>query len=426
MALQYSSLDEWENFIDIPEAFVYLVYGVTKLVLVMTILSNVILYNTCYKSCKKVSSDINNCHVCTCCSDCCWLAAYNIWKYFMFSMAEIVETVFGKSIGVVKRLDNEYIERKKNRHDIQTLYFHKKPISYTDISILAMVSLTLALALFTTFWDRFWLKEITECTLDPTIYCYPLAVPPESNAKLNISTENKILNCSKWEDLNSQRKITFCCFQVVYDLSEALGTTGGIVTIFGVSTKLGTKVLLHLTKCLLNENCEHCKFTWCQIVKYCCYCHCRKQCHRKNQLWIFRVIVATFLSLTELSVSFFIVAVYIGDLYEVDVLHKVFHSHRDVAANIFKNANKFVLPLGILSTTLFIPFENYATVRFTVDLTKDIDNDVENTPEIEAKEKCIYVHQSIPMTYTRHGAIGFTPTSALKGEQDITWCTTVS
>ena len=121
-------------------------------------------------------------------------------------------------------------------------------MSYTDITVLAMVSLTLALTLFTTFWDRFWLKEIDECTLDPTTYCYPLAVPPESNANLNISTDNKISNCSEWKTLNNDGKITFHCFQVVYDLSEALGAIGGLITIilFGISAKLGTKILIFL------------------------------------------------------------------------------------------------------------------------------------------------------------------------------------
>ena len=69
MALQHSSLDEWEHFIDIPEAIVYLVYSVAKLVLLMIILSS---YSYSILCCSKktcYSSDNSNW--------CFWLA-YNI------------------------------------------------------------------------------------------------------------------------------------------------------------------------------------------------------------------------------------------------------------------------------------------------------------------------------------------------------------
>ena len=44
----------------------------------------------------------------------------------MIFMTEIVEMVFGKPIGVVKQLGNEYDARKKE-HNIKALYTFTKP-----------------------------------------------------------------------------------------------------------------------------------------------------------------------------------------------------------------------------------------------------------------------------------------------------------
>ena len=123
-------------------------------------------------------------------------------------------------------------------------------------------------------------------------------------------------------------------------------------------------------------------------------------------MWIFRVIVATPLSLTELLANLFIAAVYIGDLQEVNVLRNVFHSHTNDAVKV----NKLILPLGIVSTTLFLPLENYI-VYFAADLTKDTDKN------LRYKEAAV-TQEVIRMNYTEYGAIGVTPTSDMLKEQE--------
>lgn len=399
---QFESLDGWENFVDIPEAFVYLVYSVAKLILVVTIISNIVRSCCCKHKCRTKSCNDRRFFNC-------------FWKYFMIIVVEIVEMVFGKPIGVVKRRNNEHNEREHNReHKIQTLYIHQKQINYTDTLTLAVVSLSLALMLFTTFWDRFWLKVSDECILDPTTHCYPIQVPSESTVNLNISTHSKITNCSKWEALKNKGLIEFRCFQVVYDLSVALEATGGLITIFGISAMIGAKALIFLTECLLNENCKCCKNTWNCIIKYCCFCQCIMQQYTKEQLWIIRVIVATLLSAADLSAGSFAAAVYIGDLFEINVLHNVFKGNTDAATNVFHNLNKLILPLGILSTTLFLPFENYI-VHFTTDLSKNDDQITILSQQEENGSK-----ENMRMNSTKYGAIGFTPTSDITGVHTTT------
>lgn len=295
------SLKDWENFLDAPELTAYLVYSILK--------SFLLLFMFCIGcGSKKIAEKCNACNSKSWC----------LWKYFIKLMAIVVDALFGTPLGVVQRTNNEYKEKKVDGHDIQTLYIRRTSLSDTEIAILAMVTLTFALTAFTTFWDRFWILETISCVNDPDTYCYPIAIFSELESNINLNTSHRIENCSRWQDLNTDGKITFRCFKFVHNLGDALGAVGGLITIFGVSTRFVTKAMIVLAKFIVDNEREcpevcpkccksQCCSCWSFMITTCCLCLCcyesdccqddESLCRPQYHKWLLRVITAMFLAL---------------------------------------------------------------------------------------------------------------------------------
>ena len=402
----FDTLKAWENFLDAPELTAYLLYPILKLVMFFTF---------CYLYCRRCCPQCcrQYCPRCyrRCCRRCyCQLSGCNkkgdycggkckscgscLWKYTMKLMAKIVDALFGAPLGVIERHKDEYKINDEDEHEIQTLYIRKNSMTYADVTILAMVTLTFLLVIFTSFWDRFWIDESNNCVIDPETYCYPIPIHPESRASLNIpeSANRRIDNCSMWQDLNTAGKITFRCFKFAYNLGDALGAVGGLTTIFTVTTRLITRMMITLAKCIkdqqsnvnksIDTKCDgdssksddgrtKCCRCCSQCLVLCCLCNCYKKQNQETgsmshpidssqyptyNTWILRVILSVLLLLMDTSAS-----IIISFFYFVDIIfgyqNHVFSNM--IFRNVFKNLNKLVLPFGVISTILLLPFERY-------------------------------------------------------------------
>ena len=284
----------------------------------------------------------------------------------------IVDILFGTPLGVTKRKHNEHQDEDKEcEHNLQILYIRNVRLKYVDTVILATVSITFLLTAFTTFWDRFWLTMSEGlCTTDQDIYCYPVS----TDKATIVHADTWITNCSEWTTLSDEMKVTFECFQFKYAFSDALAAVGGLITIFTVATKLGAKTLMSFAMWLFDE--EHQRnycFDCCCTCTYdsfkqlrccrnsccfeCCLHHCmEKYCPRK---WRYRVILAISLALTEVALALAVAVIYAVDLFGMNAFNNLGDGKQEVLI-IFKNWNKFMLPLGVLSTSLFLEIEYYA------------------------------------------------------------------
>ena len=362
MGLHFSSLYGWRNFLDAPEAAVYILYAVLKFFLLLLIGINLLSKGKCFTWCswkekvsgKEVNCE-NGCNKCciNCCSNCCkgyciW-TRYKIWKYLMYFCYMIVDTLFGTQLGIVKRKSDEYQEEDKDeKHGLQILYIHNIRVMHVDVVIMALVTLTFLLTAFTTFWDRYWLS-VTEghCTMDQDIYCYPISMADDTT----VNTDTWITNCSEWITLNDEMKVTFKCYQFKYDLGDALAVVGGLITIFIITTKLGAKKLMSVADAVFSSHKKGCK------EKCCCICTCKsKPSHRQ---WGFRLAVAFVSAMIEVVVSVATAGIYIDDAFGMNAFSSL-GVRKSAAMAVFHNLNKFLLPLGVISTSLFLEVEYYA------------------------------------------------------------------
>lgn len=393
MGTKYSTLSGWQQFLDIPEAIIYLIYGSLKFLLLIVVFCNYC-YTVCCKDKDWCTKDTLKC---TSCKDSCvpkmkkckllYGIVYGIWKGFMYINIFIVNLLFGTQLGAVKRNYDEHKKEEKDQNDdLQILYIQNVRLRYMDITILAMVSLTFILAAFTTFWDRFWLDKSYICKADQAIYCFPVS---SSNSNSNNFSSGLIVNCSLWNALSDEMKVTFTCFQYKYKLGEALGAVGGLITIFFITTKIGAKVMIKCAMCLFDENRyvpkeKKCRMLCCAIRRkmFCCG-RSSKCCDKCEHKWTTRVIIATLLSTLEVLVSLTVGILYILDISKDDLVDKIFTSgHHEEAIAVFTNLNKLLLPLGVLSTSLLLPFEYYAKKQIEIEKNNSTTDSMSENVEV--------------------------------------------
>ena len=383
------SLSDFEIYRDTPEAFAYLFYSIAKLLVCLSYVIVVIDKYTCHKCSKYIYCIANDC-------------IFRCWKWFINAVYLIVGAIYGAPLSIVERSPKEYeqahghspeeedqesddkdavasclltvcVPRKKanelttndNIIEVQNascaceyepeitnegteeLYIRGKKLEINEVLVLAAVTVPFLIAIVTTFWDRFSLEETYVCTEDPQIHCFPLAIPPTTDEALNISRDStpKISDCSKWVTSDISAKVTFRCFKCVNNLHDAFAALGGLMSIFKVAIKMGFASLLFITKC-----CTHCK------CSKCCKC-CRCPPHDKARFyfkWI-RICFALILALFEVGLGFTIGASYARHWLSYGTLT----DHKSIIYKVFEILNEPLVVLGIVTTSLLLPLENY-------------------------------------------------------------------
>ena len=226
----------------------------------------------------------------------------------------------------------------------ETLYIRGRKLETNEVLVLAAVTVPFLVAIVTTFWDRYSLEETYSCTEDPEIHCFPLAIPPTTNDALNITHPiPKISDCSKWITSDISANVTFRCFKCVNNLQDAFAALGGLLSIFKVAIKIGFAVLLGVTTGLIN-------------LLICCKCPPDKArpCFR----WI-RICFALLLAAFEVGFG-----LTIGTAYAQHWLtYGTLTDHKSKEYKVFELLNEPLVVLGIVTTSLLLPLENYVPVE---------------------------------------------------------------
>ena len=372
-----STLNDFETYRDVPEALAYLVFSITKFIICVVYF--IVVFN------KYVIGKRNR--YCFCVAHkfifCCW-------KQLIKLLFVIVGVVFGAPLGIVERSSDEYkrthqetmVDPKDEaatclltmcasregadsigvgttktcacKHDdkdtindvpgLQILYIRGNKLETNEVLVLAAVTVPFIVAIVTTFWDRFSLEETYSCTEDPQIYCFPLAIAPTTNADLNISRFTpKISDCSIWTTGEISANVTFRCFKCVNNLEDAFAALGGLLTIFKIAIKAGISLLLVLTEIIISK----------ALMSNCCRCGKPKLVFK-----CLRITLAIILAIVE-----FIIGVTIGAAYAQHRLSNgTLTDHKSTAYKLFEHLNEPLVVVGIVTTSLLLPLEEFAIV----------------------------------------------------------------
>ena len=270
--------------------------------------------------------------------------------------------------------------------------------------MLAVVGIPFLVLIATTFWDRFYLEETDICNhKNVNVHCFPKAIPPLTNEDLGISIlDNRIDNCDKWNNNN----VTFICFEVVNDFGRALADVGGLFTVFKVATKLAATIINSLAGILVNfmrkdanggqtdnqnrgttnGNCYHIKrFFHCIMRFFCKKTHYRTQstcanristcirtciqkiscrcsiCPKGSYVKFGRQMIALALTIIEMAVAVIIICFYVK---HPESIGSISH-HNTLGYKIFHYLNRPLIIFGMVTTSLFLPLEDYYVVEQT-------------------------------------------------------------
>ena len=173
-------------------------------------------------------------------------------------MRSVILVLFGGPLGIVERHDDDYKPDKTDDNDIPTLYIRDKKLTYGAIMVLSMLIVTFGILTLSSAVNLSLIRITHACKEDPHIDCYPQLISEAneiivSQFNISINIDEPILDCAFWNSDGVSSQVTFDCFQFVYNVEAFLATTGGLLTIFTITMKVSTGVLLWL-----NESCNFC------------------------------------------------------------------------------------------------------------------------------------------------------------------------
>ena len=205
-------VDTYEGFIllyDIPYTTVVILYLLAKYTVIIAALVQ--------KCCKD-----------NCCN--CWSTFAKPWrKYTSWS----IRIIFGGTEGVSESDRN----LDADEHGIGKVYIHGNQVKDENLDILGTVITCFILLLLLTMYSTYLLEITFQCSEDPAIYCFAKPADDDNSSSLMIDQNQRITNCSYYEDLTPSFPVSINCFRYALNAKEALAIGGGLLAIFTVSMR---------------------------------------------------------------------------------------------------------------------------------------------------------------------------------------------
>ena len=271
----------------------------------------------------------------------CW--SKNVIRHFMYFSRWLVKLIFGGEDGIVSKQGEYTPDDEKDENDIPTLYIRLIPLVYREIIVLFLLIVCFGLLALVTLWDMFWLKLTTVCTEDTDIHCFPIAIDPNSTDGLNITDEMPIVDCSIWQGGDVSALVRFNCYQFVYDFEGSFGAVGGLLAIFVIAMRIAASITYSITRCLLIFCCSRNKFTF----------------------WVFRILLSLMFIFFDLYATALLVLVAVdtigGDNATLLTLSSLVGG--TFATFIVNHGNQVLLIIGIIGSSLLLPFEEFVEVE---------------------------------------------------------------
>ena len=248
-------------------------------------------------------------------------------------MQSVILLIFGKQLAI-KQYDTE-----RDSNKITTMTLRRRRLSYGAMMVLFVLITTFGILAVGSALDLTLLSVTHICSEDPMLDCFPQLIQGANDSSLNmtITTDEPIQDCNYWNSEGVSDKITFVCYQFVFNVELFLAVIGGLLAFFIYAMKTAIAVLLFLSVCCLG-GCEE-EST---AESGCRRCLCVK-----------RIIVAVIVSFIEIALA--IVCLVLGATGDtVD-------STNDTPELIFvaTHASEVLVVFGIIATLLWLPWEDY-------------------------------------------------------------------
>ena len=202
---------------DIPYTFVVSLYLLVKYAALITTLTALVVRK--YRKGKQKGKHCeDNCCSDNCCSGC-W-KTYSSWQ---------IRIVFGGTEGVS---ENKQLDTDKRR-----VYIRGKEVTHQNLNILGTIITCFTLLLLLIMYSTYLLEITFQCSEDPAIYCFAKPADDDDSSNLMIDQNQRITNCSYYEDLTPSSPVSINCFRYALNAKEALAVGGGLLAIFTVSMR---------------------------------------------------------------------------------------------------------------------------------------------------------------------------------------------
>ena len=291
---------------------------------------------------------------CCCCFGCCFNCCLKKEGCFCSVMEKLyhlsqklnrflVKVLFGPKEGIVER----FAVYKKDEEDddgIPILYVRNMKLNRREISLLAILIMTFGLLAAITAWDSYFLDETYLCSEEPGISCFPIEIDYNAYDDLNLSSaqEHRINDCSYWMSENVSSRVTFLCFQWVFNSKGVVSDVGGLLTMFLITMKITSSGSL---VCLNWAIKKHSKKINQENVK---------ENRLKDGVRIFkncRIFIGIGLGSLE---------IFLGALLISITAYARIRNNNAPINFFYQHGNQLLLIFGIFSTLVLLPLEDYA------------------------------------------------------------------
>ena len=268
---------------------------------------------------------------CCCCCNCCnsvdnLLTKCN-WKLDRW----LLKLLLGRQEGVTERHHNDYQPDEDSEGKLfAPIYIRNKSLSSNEVGILTTLVLTFGLLIGITAFDVYFLDVSYACTDDKSFSCFVLPRYYDADRSELGITNQRINSCSPWENSNISDQVYVVCYKWVFNFKEVIIAVGGLLTLFQLTTKATTSILISLNACLRKNDCFTVTKTTLSFVR--------------RALGI--IVFFTEFIMLALVVSFTIAYLTGGD-------------HNVVIRNITEHGNQLLLVYGIIATCVLLPIEDY-------------------------------------------------------------------
>ncbi len=243
-------------------------------------------------------------------------------------MQSIILLTFGKQLAI------KQIAKEKDENRIPKMTLHKRKLSYEATMVLFTLIAAFWILALGSALDLTLLSVTYTCSEDPQIDCYPQLIAGVNDTGLNISISEPIQDCSFWNSKGVSDRVTFVCYQFIFNVELFLAVVGGLLALFIYTTKTTIALFLFLTvHCL-------CGSTNTKIM-----CSCK----------IVRIIVVMITSLIEIALA--ILCLVLG------VTGTTVDNTEDTPELMFISihASEVLVAFGIVVTLLWLPWEQYTS-----------------------------------------------------------------
>ena len=250
-------------------------------------------------------------------------------------MRALILSLFGGPLGIVQRRGDVYKADLQDDNEVPILYIRNERISYGATMVLSIIIVTFGIATLSTAIDLSFLRVTRLCNDDPFIDCYPQLSSDANQTivemlNITINIDEPIEDCAFWNSKGVSSQVSIVCFHFVTDVTTFLATIGGLLTIFTITMKVSTAVLLWL-----NATCN---------------------CFKARGEHTIRAVLAVAGALIEVGIA--VVCLFLGTM---GILSDA-EDNPPWLRFIAMDGSKVLIAFGVVATLLWLPWETYVQI----------------------------------------------------------------